>query len=426
VGASFQLAQVSFGKLKTCRHMRNRMRIVHVTASTNFGGPERQMLGLAQSLRPTNESHFLSFAEGGRCDAFLDEVRRAGFEGAGLTSDTPRLARAGHELRERLADLRADIVCCHGYKADLLGWWAGRRLGIPVVAVSRGWTWENRKVRAYEAIDRYMLRWMDCVVCVSEAQARRVRRAGVPRINIRVIRNAIRTDRFETIDPSGRDSLTALFRTPPRRIVGTAGRLSPEKGHDVFIRAAARIAAKHSDVGFVIFGEGALRQALADQIRSAGLEERVVLAGHRADLDRLTPHLDIAVLASYTEGLPNVVLEAMACGVPVVATAVGGTPEVVQDGITGHLVQAGNAEPLAARIESLLESESQRQTMGTSGRARVRQEFTFDAQAHAYQELFAELQTSRGAPRRGIGKLLRRALRRVRVDAPLAHVQEGQ
>lgn len=402
------------------------MRIVHVTASTNFGGPERQMLGLAQSLHATSESCFLSFAEGGRCEAFLNEARQAGFQAASLSSDTPRLARAAHELRERLADLRADVVCAHGYKADLLGWWAGRRLGIPVVAVSRGWTWENRKVRAYEAIDRYLLRWVDCVVCVSEAQARRVRRAGVPRINIRVIRNAIRTDRFETVEPSGRARLAALFCTPPRQVVGTAGRLSPEKGHDVFIRAAARIAAQHSDVGFVIFGEGALRPALAEQIRFAGLEGRVVLAGHRADLDTLTPHLDVAVLASYTEGLPNVVLEAMACGVPVVATAVGGTPEVVQDGITGHLVPAGNAEALAARIEDFLESELQRQTMGARGRARVSQEFTFEAQARAYQELFAELQTHRGVRRRGIGKLIRRALRRVRVDAPLAQAQEGR
>jgi glycosyltransferase involved in cell wall biosynthesis len=398
------------------------MHVVHITASTYFGGPERQMLGLAESLRSTCATSFVSFAEGGRCAALLDEARRAGFAAHAVKSDTPHVARAVRELTDLLRELQPDVVCCHGYKADLLGWCAARRLGIPVVAVSRGWTWENRKVRAYETIDRYMLRWVDCVVCVSDGQAQRVRRAGVPRSSIRVIRNSIRTARFDAVDPQGRARLLSLFPSSPRLVVGAAGRLSPEKGHDNFIRAVASIAARDASVGFVIFGDGPLREALQAQVQQVGLERNVVLAGHRGDLDALTPHLDVSVLASYTEGLPNVVLEAMAAGVPVVATAVGGTPEVVDDGVTGHLVAAGDSEALAGRIQDLLGSDSRRREMGTRGQARVREHFTFDAQAHAYLQLFGELQGVRGQGRRGLGDLVRRAFRRVRVDRPFAAV----
>jgi glycosyltransferase involved in cell wall biosynthesis len=396
------------------------MRLVHLTASTFYGGPERQMLGLAESLRATCDTVFVSFAEGGRCEALLAEARRAGFAGHALTSDTPHIVQAARELTELFRELQPDFVCCHGYKADLLGWWSARRLGIPAVAVSRGWTWENRKVRAYEAIDRYMLRWFNCVVCVSEAQARRVRRAGVPRRNIRVIRNAIRMERFASVDPRGRAKLLGLFGRSPRWIIGSAGRLSPEKGHDVLIRAAAQIVGKDSSVGFVILGDGVLRPQLLEQVRQAKLENNVVLAGLRSDLDELTPHFDVSVLASYTEGLPNVVLEAMACGVPVVATAVGGTPEVVEDGVTGQLVSPGDAEALATRIHGLLAAESQRREMGERSRARIRDYFTFEAQSRDYLRLFGELQGLRGLRRYGLAELIRRAFRRVRVDRPLA------
>ena len=157
-------------------------------------------------------------------------------------------------------------------------------------------------------------------------------------------------------------------------------------------------------------------------MQQAGLERNVVLAGHRGDLDALTPHLDVSVLASYTEGLPNVVLEAMAAGVPVVATAVGGTPEVVEEGVTGYLVAAGDSEALAGRIQDLLGSEARRREMGKRGQVRVREHFTFDAQAHAYRQLFDELRSVRGQGRRGLGTLVRRAFRRVRVDRPFAPV----
>jgi len=149
------------------------MHIVHLTASTFFGGPERQMLGLARALPSDCQTAFLSFAEGGRSQEFIKHVRWNGFDGAALKRDTPNLPAATWELASRLHNARADVVLCHGYKANLIGRIAAHALDIPAIAVSRGWTGENRKVLLYETADRLHLRYMDRVVCVSAGQARK-------------------------------------------------------------------------------------------------------------------------------------------------------------------------------------------------------------------------------------------------------------
>jgi glycosyltransferase involved in cell wall biosynthesis len=367
------------------------MVIVQLMASPFVGGPERQLLGLASSLPPRYRSVFLSFSEGGRGRAVLDEGRRAGLEAIELKHNVATFRSAVSEVAAHLRRLRADVLCCNGYKPNLVGLLAARRVGVPVVAVSHGWTAVSWKVRLNEALDRLVLRWVDRVVCVSEGQAVKVRRAGVKASRVVVIRNAVQPDAFGPPDPEYRARLEALFPRPPRRLVGAAGRLSPEKGFGVLVEAAVAVTQADPDVGFVLFGDGPLREPLARQIAECGLAERFVLAGFRADLGRFLPHCDLLALPSYTEGLPVIVLEALAAGVPVVATAVGGTPEVIEEGVSGRLVPPGDPGALARCTVELLRSDAQRRAMGEQGRQRVREQFTFAAQALQYQRLFEEL-----------------------------------
>jgi glycosyltransferase involved in cell wall biosynthesis len=364
------------------------MRVTHLTASTFFGGPERQMLGLAQHLSAQCETSFVSFAEHGRCQAFLAEVQREGFFSTMLHHDTPHLRQAASELATVLRRHRTDVLCCHGYKANVLGRIAARRLRIPAVAVARGWTGENLRVRLYETLDRLHLRWMDHVVCVSHGQAEKVRRTGVTADRLSVIHNAIRAERFAAPRAQQRRALQGLFAEPPALLVGAAGRLSPEKGFELLVEAARRVCAHRASVGFILFGEGKLRSRLAAQIQAAGLANRFHLAGFRADLDGLLPCLDVLVLSSYSEGLPNVVLEACAARVPVVATAVGGTPEVVDHGVNGLLIAPGDPAGLAAALDELLASPERRRDLGDRGRRKVTAQFTFPAQARKYEHLF--------------------------------------
>ena len=144
-------------------------------------------------------------------------------------------------------------------------------------------------------------------------------------------------------------------------------------------------------VGFVLFGDGPLHAAVAGQIQARGLQGKFVLAGFRTDLERFVPHWDLAVLPSFTEGLPVIVLEAFAARVPVVATAVGGTPEVVEDGCNGYLVPAGAPPALAEKILQALRSEPERKAMGLRGRQRIEEQFTFEAMCIHYEKVFERL-----------------------------------
>lgn len=367
------------------------MRIANLMASPFFGGPERQMLGLARHLPAGFESVFLSFAENGRCRPFLDEAQCHGFETRALVHNAPNFRLAAAEVAKNLRRLGADVLTCSGYKPDLLGWRAARQAGIPVVSVSHGWTAATLKVRLYESLDRLVLRWMDAVVCVSEAQASRVRAARVPENKIVVIRNAIPSEAFAPADPAYGTLLRSFFVRPPRHIVGAAGRLSPEKGFDQLVEAAARVLHRAPDVGFIHFGDGPLRENMEQRIASLGLRDRFVLAGFRSDIAGFLPHLDLVALPSYTEGLPVVLLEAFAAGVPAVATAVGGTPEVVQEGKSGYLIPARDPVALAERILQALGDDAARRQMGSHARRHVQEHFTFAAQSLLYQELFEKL-----------------------------------
>jgi glycosyltransferase involved in cell wall biosynthesis len=371
------------------------MHIVHLTASALFGGPERQMLGLASALPSPYSSTFLSFAEGGRCQPFLAAARASGFDAAELRHDTPNLPAAVRELTAFLRFNMADVLITHGYKSNLLGRLAARQAGLPIVSVSRGWTGENFRVACYEAVDRVHLRLMDCVVCVSGNQANRVRQAGVTSQKIRVIRNAARLRAFRDVDPSGQQRLRAIAGGSGS-IVVAAGRLSPEKGFHVLVEAAHDVCRHMADVRFVLFGEGPERARLESRIAALGLSDRFQLPGFRDDLDRLLPWADVVALSSFTEGMPNIALEAGAAGVPVVATDVGGTSEVVVDGETGFLVRSGSMNELSTRLLNLLSDRALAAGLGRAARQWVTEQFSFEAQARAYQALFAELPATRG------------------------------
>jgi glycosyltransferase involved in cell wall biosynthesis len=380
---------------------------MHLTASPSYGGPERQMLGLGKELADRWNSIYVSFLEEGRCHEFIRQAQSEGFGAHTLRFDTPRLFAALAEVIDLLRSRQVSLLFCHGYKAGLLGRIAARRIGIPVAAVSRGWTGESLRVRLFESLDRINLRRMDRVVCVSHGQAAKVRHAGVRDDRIVVIHNAVRCERFARPNTDYRNRLLAMFPQRPALIVGAAGRLSPEKGFDVLIDAAAEVlasprafrrgveragpAADQPSIGFILFGDGPLRDFLSRRIMARGLEGRFILAGFQNPLDHYLPHLDLLVQSSHSEGLPNVVLEASAAGVPVVATAVGGTPEVIEHGVNGYLVPPGDAAALGAKVVDLLADDSLRATMGLRARETVQRGFSFAAQAEGYQQLYRRL-----------------------------------
>ncbi len=365
--------------------------ILNLTASPCFGGPERQMLGLARELRNEFDFHFATFQEEGRCWDFVNNAQKEFHNVHVINCDFPRVRQTIKELSKLLVSAKPALVMVHGYKAGILGRFACRRHHVPVVAVSRGWTGESLRVRLFESIEKWHLRLMDRVICVSESQTQKVLACGVHRAKVQCIPNAIDVNRFQSQTASARRELMNFFPNfKPQFVIGAAGRLSPEKGFETAIEAARQVCSNAPEAGFVLFGEGPLHNQLAEKISALGLQGRFVLAGHRGDLDAFFPHFDLFMQSSYTEGLPNVILEALAANVPVVATDVGGTSEIVETGITGILVPPHSSNELANAILNLISDGTMRREIAARGSAHVSNAFGFRKQADMYKSIFLE------------------------------------
>jgi glycosyltransferase involved in cell wall biosynthesis len=377
------------------------MNVLHLTDSPFYGGPERQMRGLSLALPASVQTTILCFRDHGSGLPFLKQLDAAGIAARMIDHANPHFLGMITDVVSRLRSEHADLLACHGYKAGVIGWFAARRVGIPVIAVSRGWTAHTLKVRAYEALDRRMLRRMDAVVCVSAGQAAKVARTGIARDRLHVIHNSVDPARFRDGGAAGRAILEGLFASPRSAIIAGIGRQSPEKGFDQLVDAARLLVRDDDRVGIVLVGDGPDRPMLEALVRASKLESNVVFAGFRTDVDRLLPGADILAQASHTEGLPNVVLEASAAGLAVVATDVGGTSEIIEDGVNGFLVPVADPPALARRLLDLVRSPELRQQMGDRGRDLVRARFSFARQAAAYEELFAKVAAAGTRPRVG-------------------------
>jgi len=363
----------------------SRIGVLAVMDGHRVTGPARQLLASAipslwaravitlgifqRSVGPT------PFITAARCLKVPMVVVRDRFPG------DPRTALA---LAARARAPGIDILQTHGYKANVLARFLAPRLGRPWVAFLHGETWENWKVRAYFALERLAVLRADRIVVVSHNMARRVMAWGVPRTKIRVVHNAC------LIEGSVHHHLPA-WRPEASPLVAVIGRLSPEKGVDVALRVHHLVARNCPEAQLLIAGEGPETVKLQRSTERLGIGSSVQWLGYQEDLSNLYRQIAVLLIPSRSEGLPNVALEAMAHGVPVVATAVGGVPEIISDGHNGFLAPSEDVEGLASRVIQLLEDASLRRYLGHRGREDVASRFSPEARVQALAEIYHEV-----------------------------------
>jgi glycosyltransferase involved in cell wall biosynthesis len=288
-------------------------------------------------------------------------------------------------IRDTVKEHGIDVLHAHGYKADLYAWAALRGRGVPMLSTCHNWIDTDVAVRIYGALDRWVLKRYPRVVAVSAEVQERLRNSGVPPENIRRIRNGIDLQPFA----AAAAKRTELPVDGALRI-GLVGRLSTEKGVDIFVEAAAIVARSFPAVRFVVIGEGPERAALEQQIRSLGLEQSLQLAGHQKAMADVYAGLDVLVSASRLEGLPIALLEGMASGLPVVATAVGDVPQVIRPGETGLLVPPADAAALAAAMQELVADSARRLALGRGARSLIEREYSAERMAAEYRTVYRE------------------------------------
>jgi glycosyltransferase involved in cell wall biosynthesis len=214
---------------------------------------------------------------------------------------------------------------------------------------------------------------------------------GFPSDRLIPILNGVDVDTFVP-RPADKEAIRAEMGLELDPIyIGTVGNLRPVKNQLLLLQAAQQVCARHNHVRVVIIGEGPLRAQLAQTIEDLGIQKQVQLLGARSEIPELLNTLDMFVLPSLSEGLPMSILEAMACGLPVVATRVGGIPEVVLDGQTGILVSSQDVPQLARALETLVQQKNLRENLGSQGRQRVVEHFSRRRMVQEYQTLYESL-----------------------------------
>jgi len=347
------------------------MVIVHVVAPAEFGGLERVVQLLGRGLRGRgHEVHVVAVvADSRRIAPFLAPLQDAGVQTHTIVLPGRSYLRERAAIRGLCRRLGPDVVHTHGYRPDVLDAGVARRLGIPVVTTVHGFTGGGWRNRIYEWLQRRAFRRFDAVVAVSGPLARRLEAAGVPRSRIHAVPNAWR----QIAPPEGRETARRTLGIPRDAFaIGWVGRVSREKGPDVLLEAM-----RHAgDVPLTasVVGGGDMQVELQARADGLGLAGRMRWHGAVPDAGRLFPAFDVCVLSSRTEGTPMVLFEAMAAGVPIVATRVGGVPDVVSTA-EAALVTPDDPLALATAIRAVYHDRAAAERRAAAARIRLEREF---------------------------------------------------
>ena len=385
-----------------------RVRVLRIIARLNIGGPALHTTLLTERLDPRRyDARLVAGAE------TPDEGNYPALHGA-VPPRLTILPALGREVRgvsdaivfgqllRLMRALRPHVVHTHTAKAGTLGRLAARVARVPVVVhtyhghVFHGYFPPGR-TRAFLAIERVLGRWTDSLLAVSETVRRELLALGVGAPgSFRVMPLGLDLDRYAAADDRRGELCAELGISRDAPLVAIVARLVPIKAHEMFLRAAARVRERVPTSQFLVVGDGERRRPLETLAGELGLGANVRFLGWRRDLERVYADAWIVALTSRNEGSPVSLIEAMAAGRAVVATHVGGVPDLVEEGVTGHLVPPGDAEGLARAMTDLLLDAGHRRSFGLAARARVVPAFGASRLVADMDALYAELLRAKG------------------------------
>jgi glycosyltransferase involved in cell wall biosynthesis len=374
-----------------------KVRVCHIASGDLWAGAEVQVYNLVTALRADSSIEVSAILlNPGR---LADELRIHGVEVKVIDESSHRFPSILREADRCLTERPVDILHSHRFKENILSALLRRRGRVRYfVQTVHGLAEPEHGLRRVKsalttaAANLFTRRYADRVIAVSD-DIGRVLSADLGEDRVTVVRNSVD---IPTCDFSScREEIRREFHLDPDQLlIGTAGRLKPVKAYDLFLKAAKVIADRFANARFLIAGDGPLRQELARQAGYLGLTDKVIFTGFRDDIQTILASLDLFVMSSHHEGIPVVLLEAMALSKPVVVTAVGGMVEVVEDNVSGLLVKAGDPQELAHTCIRLLENPEVRKTLGAGAARRVSAEFTRAQQCQRVVELYRTLMTN--------------------------------
>ena len=369
------------GPPATTSQTASRTNVFLITNTLEVGGSERQFAMLVESLsRDRFEVHPACLRWFGGLTSRLGQIPEFPLGGRliGFQAQRAQLAVIRHMHRQNIA-----VAHAFDFYTNLMLVPAARVARVPVVGSHR--QLGDLLTRAQFKAQYWIFRLCDRVVCNSRAAAASLLAEGLPEEKVEIIPNGLAEQAFA-------QSIPAIPRRPGIVRVGMIARMnSTAKNHPAFLRAAAELVRQGLPVEFVLVGNGPLRSGLEQMARELGIAEKVLFAGERHDIPEVLASLDVSVLISSSESLSNSILESMAAGVPVVATSVGGNPELVRERETGLLVPHGDENKLVEALTCLVRDPSARAQYSARSRAFARSQFHIDQIARRFEELYLAL-----------------------------------
>jgi glycosyltransferase involved in cell wall biosynthesis len=374
------------------------MRILSLIEADSVTGPAKILLEFAtlgRDLAPPLGPLEITLAtyrhpNAPRSDGFLEAAAAAGIPCEVLYQNHALDFSVSSSLRRLAERLQPDLIDTHSVKSHFWIASSGLARRYPWIAYHHGYTWPNLKQRVYNQFDRWSLQRARLVVTVTNAFIGQLENAGVSRERIRVVPSSIRADWADGVDRDLVANLRAEVAPTGAQIVLAVGRLSKEKGHADLIEALALMPARPGAERphLVLLGDGYEREAL--QMMAATRNVSITLAGHIGAVAPYFAMADVFVLPSHSEGSPLVLVEAMAARLPIVATAVGGVPEMVDSGREALLVPAGQPPKLAEAIMHLLGHSEEAKRLGAAARERVEVQFSPEARVRTIGTIYRD------------------------------------
>ena len=384
--------------------MRGRaLRIVALMESAWVTGPAKNLIEFARRTATPGEDAtrveltLVTYGRGSGESTFVAAARSAGIPTFVLAERGPFDVAVIPQLKQVVTECRPDIIQSHNIKSHFLVRLTGLYRRYPWIAFNHGYTAVDLKDRLYSQLDRWSLRAASRVVAVCGSFGRRLAARGVDPARIRIQHNP--ASPF-AVPPAGEISRAACaLGVAGEPVVLCVGRLSREKGHADLLQALALLRQTEGAPSFrlVLVGDGRERERLVRLAARLDLSGSVIFAGHQTNVRPYYAMATLLVLPSHTEGSPNVVLEALSAGLPVVATDVGGVPEILDHERTGLIVPPRHPAAMAAAIRRLLKDQALRGRLGRSGQAHVHAHFTVEAYVRALVALYEEVLSVRAA-----------------------------
>ncbi|MCU1337776.1 MAG: glycosyl transferase, group 1 [Bryobacterales bacterium] len=371
----------------------SRLRLLAIIEAYSITGPAKNLLEFARLARAADvETTIATFTRGSSKNLFIDTARDGEFPVEVIHESGLYDRGVIRNLARLVTDLRPQIIQTHAVKSHFLARCAGLNHRAPWVAFHHGYTWPSLRARFYNQLDRWSLQAPNKVLTVSVPFREELIARGVKPDRIEIIHNAIPPEwgrRFREPDQAG--VLRAKMGiAADRNVILIVGRLSREKDHLTLLDAVASLRPELRP-HLIIVGEGPERPRIEERIRSLSLTNSVTLTGQQESAEPYYGIAQVAVLSSLSEGSPNALLEAMAAGVPVVATRVGGIPEIVTDGESALLVEPGDIAGMSSSIARLLEDEGfARQVVGHA-RGRIVEHHAPEARVRRLLDIYAGL-----------------------------------